>query len=150
MITAFPILCTFLYLDYEHVLYMYSIKLVTQTKQKIEFPESGLRRPSCNYVLPFISNGSIVWKLMCETRASNLPSPHYHHLFINSAHSPDNLFIYLFIRDRVLVAYTILLSSLVERTELWNEHLHENTNNRDFRPGLTKTRLYSHRSMTRG
>ena len=80
---------------------------------------------------------------------SNPPTPHYH-LFI---HSPDNLFFYLFIYLFIylfVVFWWLIRSSFQaswkKKLELWNQPLCEKNNNRGFRPGLTQTRLYSHRS----
>ena len=87
------------------------------TKMNLQnFRKAGVRY----FVHSFISDGFIVWKVMCGTRrGSNPPKPHYYHLFIQSVHSPDILFFLLkfclYIRG-VLVAYPIELSSLVEGT----------------------------------
>ena len=90
---------------------------------------------------------------MCGTRGSNPPKPHYYHLFIHSIHWPDNYFIYqiLFIKFylsnfiyQILFIYFFIyswcsddlsdraLKPLWKELELWNEPLHEKTNNRGF------------------
>ena len=81
---------------------------------------------------------------MCGTRGSNPPKPHYYHLFIS-----DILFFLLNFFYVFVVFWWLIRSSFQaswKELELLSEPMHEKTNNRGFRPGLTQTRLYSHRS----
>ena len=100
MITAivkcrFQFYAYFLYLDYERVLSVYSIKLVTKRLKMYRFSRKLVYVIMCIHSFRMaLSYG----RLGAATGGSNPPTPHYH-LFIHSVHLPDNLFIsfYLFI-----------------------------------------------------